>query len=141
MEVDGKAKATIGHPPDRDIAFQISGINSIKAYLNVSADAAAADIAVELTKLFDEYHAVTRTIIVDIKGRTRQTADSVIVYMSSTYHKQKATSALRKFLKEANQRGFGRGVTEKYCFDLGQSSQRVCRIPARGEADRRIQDC
>jgi hypothetical protein len=31
-------------------------------------------------ELFGEYHAVLRIVIVDIKGKTRQTADSVIVY-------------------------------------------------------------
>jgi hypothetical protein len=93
MDVDGQVQATIGWPPDRDIAFQIPGINSIKPYIDADPDADAADIVVKLMELFVEYHAVLRIVIVDIKGKTRQTADSVIVYMSSTFHKKKATNS------------------------------------------------
>jgi hypothetical protein len=120
MEVDGQARASIGRPPDRDISFQISGISSIKKYIKAPPHADAADIAVELMELMDEYHAVTRVIIVDIKGKTRQTADSVIVYMSSSFHKQKATNDLRQYLKVANEKGFCWGVSVKDCFDLAE---------------------
>jgi hypothetical protein len=120
MELDGQARASIGRPPDRDIAFQISRISSTKEYIEAPPYADAADIAVELIELFDEYHAVTRIVIVDIKGKTRQRADSVIVYLLSTFHKQKATSYLRPFLKVANEKGFCRGVTVKDCFDLAE---------------------
>jgi hypothetical protein len=101
MDVDGQVQATIGRPPDRDIAFQITGINSIKPYIDADPDADAADIVVKLMELFGEYHAVLRIVIVDIKGKTRQTEDSVIVYMSSTIHKKKAINYLRQFLKVA----------------------------------------
>jgi hypothetical protein len=120
MEVDGQAQATVGRPPDRDIAFQITGINSIKPYVEADPDADAADIAIELMELFGEYHAVLRIVIVDIKGKTRQTADSVIVYMSSTFHKKKATNYLRQFLKTANEKGWCKGVTVRDCFDLAE---------------------
>ncbi len=66
----------------------------IKPYVKADPDADAADIVIELMELFGEYHAVLRIIIVDIKGKTRQTADSVIVYMSSAFHKKKATNYL-----------------------------------------------
>jgi hypothetical protein len=120
MDVDGQAQATVGRPPDRDIAFQITGINSIKPYVGADPDADAADIVVELMELFGEYHAVLRIVIVDIKGKTRQTADSVIVYMSSTFHKKKATNYLKQFLKLANEHGWCRGVTVRDCFDLAE---------------------
>ncbi len=120
MDVDGQAQATIGRPPDRDIAFQITGINSIKPYVKADPDADAADIVVELMELFGEYHAVLRIVIVDIKGKTRQMADSVIVYMSSTFHKKKATNYLRQFLKVANKQGRCKGVTVRDCFDLAE---------------------
>jgi hypothetical protein len=120
MDVDGQAQATVGRPPDRDIAFQITGINSIKPYVKADPDADAADIVIELMELFREYHVVLRIIIVDIKGKTRQTADSVIVYMSSTFHKKKATNYLRQFLKVANEQGRCKGVTVRDCFDLAE---------------------
>jgi hypothetical protein len=84
MDVDGQVQATIGRPPDRDIAFQITGIKSIKPYIDADPDADAADIVVELMELFGEYHAVLRIVIVDIKGKTSQTADSVIITSSSS---------------------------------------------------------
>jgi hypothetical protein len=102
------------------IAFQITGINSIKPYIEADPDADAADIVVELMELFGEYHVVLRIVIVDIKGKTRQMADSVIVYMSSTFHKKKATNYLRQFLKVDNEQGFCRGVTVRDCFDLAE---------------------
>jgi flagellar biosynthesis/type III secretory pathway protein FliH len=71
MDVDGQVQATIGQPPDRNIAFQITGIKSIKPYIDADPDADAADIVVELMELFGEYHAVLRIVIVDIKGKTR----------------------------------------------------------------------
>jgi hypothetical protein len=120
MNVDGQVQATICRPPDRDIAFQITGINSIKPYVKADPDADAADIVVELMELFGEYHAVLRIVIVDIKGKTRQTADSVIVYMSSTFHKKKATNYRRQFLKMANEQGWCKGVTVRDCFDLAE---------------------
>ncbi len=54
MDVDGQAQAPIGRPPDRDIAFQITGINSIKPYVKADPDADAADIVIELMELFRE---------------------------------------------------------------------------------------
>jgi hypothetical protein len=120
MDVDGQAQANVGRPPDRDIAFQITGINSIKPYVKADPDADAADIVVELMELFREYHPVLRIVIVDIKGKTRQTADSVIVYMSSTFHKKKATNYIKQFLKVANEQGRCKGVTVRDCFDLAE---------------------
>jgi hypothetical protein len=64
---------------------------------------------VELMELFGEYHAVLRIVIVDIKGKTRQMADTVIVYTSSMFHKKKATNYLSQFLKVANEQGCCRG--------------------------------
>jgi hypothetical protein len=102
------------------LASQITGINNIKPYIAADPDADAADIVVELKELFGEYHAVLRNVIVDIKGKTRQTADPVIVYISSTFHKKKATSYLRQNLKVANEQGCCRGVTVRDCYDLAE---------------------
>jgi hypothetical protein len=120
MEEDAKGMSSIGRPPDRDIAFQISGINSIKEYIKEPANTDPAEIVVMLMELFDVYHAVSRIMLVGIKGTTRQTADAAIVYMSSTFYKKKATCYLRQFLKMANQQGYCHEVTVKDCFDRSE---------------------
>ncbi len=120
MEEDGKGMSSIDRPPDRDIAFQISGINNIKEYIKEPANTDPAEIVVMLMELFDVYHAVSRIMLVGIKGTTRQTADAAIVYMSSTFYKKKATCYLRQFLKMVNQQGYCHEVTVKDCFDRSE---------------------
>jgi hypothetical protein len=106
MEEDGKGMSSIGRPPDRDIAFQISGINSIKEYIKEPANTDPAEIVVMLMELFDVYHAVSRIIIVGFTGTTtRQTADAAIVYMSSSSYKKKATNYLRQFSQNGQSKG------------------------------------
>ena len=118
-EADGdRNTAIMGRTPDRDVAFQVSGILKLKNYLQAPEDTDPSDIIVELMELFDEYHAISRIILVDLKGKTRQTCDSVIVYMSSTYHKQKACAEFRKYLSHANMEGALRGVAIRDCFDM-----------------------
>ena len=115
MEVDSSASR--GRLPDRDIAFQVTGILTLKSYMEFPEDTDPQVIIVELMNRFNEYHAISRIILTDLKNKTRQTCDSVIVYMSSTYHKQKACAKLREFLKAAYLSAGLRGVTLRDCFD------------------------
>jgi hypothetical protein len=43
--------------------FPITGINSIKPYIEADPDADAADIVIELMELFGEYHVVLRILV------------------------------------------------------------------------------
>ena len=113
MEVDDRGSISRGRPQDRDIAFQLTGILKLKHHLGAPQQEDPQAIIVELMELFDEYHSISRIILVDIKNKTRQSCDTAIVYMSSTYHKQKACSDLRQYLRDYNLSG----IRLRDCFD------------------------
>ena len=107
---------------DQDVAFYITGILPLKAYLNLDPQADPTAPIIKLMKEWGQYSAIIRIMVADKQaGINRSRVNAVIVVMTSTFQKKTAVSNLKGTLKKANAKGHLKGVTIKDCF--GTSAQ------------------
>jgi hypothetical protein len=107
---------------DQDVAFYITGILPLKAYLNLDPQADPTAPIIKLMKEWGQYSAIIRIMVADKQaGVNRSRVNAVIVVMTSTFQKKTAVSNLKGTLKKANAKGHLKGVTIKDCF--GTSAQ------------------
>jgi hypothetical protein len=109
--------APSGGRTDQDVAFYIHGIMQLKAYGGFPENADPTEPIIKLMKGWHEYSAILRMVVADVRrDKMRNQADALIVVMTTTLHKKAASSRLKQYLKEANSKGYLRGVSIKDCF-------------------------
>ena len=101
---------------DQDVAFFISGIQLLKAYLKLGPQADPTEPIIKLMKEWGQYSAIIRIMAADKQAGNRSKVNAVIVVMTSTFQKKTAVSNLKGLLKTANAKGNLRGITIKDCF-------------------------